>query len=94
MPDFSPWVVEGIRAGGWALVPFLCMAITWLVGQVKEYKATLDERDAAHMRTIEGLVPLIREIGPSMGAIGRRLEALDILVREQAAEARAARGRR
>ena len=94
MPDFPPWVLEALRAGAIVLVFFQTIAMSWLVRKLDERDAARAAADAAHMRTIETLVPLVRDIAPTMTALGARLEAHDVMVRTEIAEARGARGRR
>lgn len=94
VPEFPPWLLEALRAG--AIVGFFLqfLAIGWLARKLDEREGARAAADAAHMRTIESLVPLVRDIAPSLDAIGRRLEGLDVLVREDVAETRATRSRR
>lgn len=89
MPTFEPWVIEGIRAGGWALVPFLVAAVVWLARKLDERESARAAADAAHMKTVEGLVPVVRDVTRSLDAMSRRLEGMDLIVREDAALARA-----
>lgn len=94
MPELPDWVLEALRAG--AIVGFFLqgLAIVWLARKLDEREAARAASAAAHMRTIDSLVPLVRDIAPSLDAIGRRLEGLDVLVREDVAETRATRSRR
>lgn len=94
MPEVPPWVVEALRAGALASIPFFMVAVMWLARKLDEREAARAAADAAHMRTVESLLPLVRELSPSLDAIGRRLEAMDIVIRDDIAASRADRGRR
>ena len=85
VPDLPAWVIEALRAG--AIVAFFLQTVAniWLARKLDEREAARAQADAAHMRTVDGLVPVVRSVASSLDAISRRLEALDIVVREDAA---------
>lgn len=88
MPDLPPWVLEALRAG--AIVAFFLqsVAIVWLARKLDERENARAAAEAAHMKTVSGLVPVVGDVAKSLDAIGRRLEAMDIIVREDAARSR------
>jgi hypothetical protein len=86
--------MESVRPGAVVALFFLVIAIGWLVRQYHRMNEARAQADAAHLRTIESLVPLVRDIAPTLTALSRRLEAHDVMVRAEIAEARGARGRR